>query len=150
MFINWSYRYLGKVALTKTNIKHITTILNAIQIGAGMKKSNIRRGNQPPQKRTTLMADINNMLLYSPKKNIANIIEEYSTLYPATNSASASGRSKGARLVSANMDTKKIRAESSKGPANQTVLSWAKTISVMLEEPARRITGKMVRPMETS
>jgi hypothetical protein len=41
------------------------------------------------------------MLLYSPKKNIAKIIEEYSTLYPATNSASASGKSKGALFVSA-------------------------------------------------
>jgi hypothetical protein len=47
------------------------------------------------------------ILPYSPKKNIAKIIDEYSTLYPATNSASASGKSNGARLVSATMDIKK-------------------------------------------
>jgi hypothetical protein len=81
------------------------------------------KGNQPPQNNTTLIADINSMLLYSPKKNIAKIIEEYSTLYPATNSASASGKSKGARFVSANIETKKINAQGSNGAANQTVRS---------------------------
>jgi hypothetical protein len=69
------------------------------------------------------MADIKSILLYSPKKNIANIIDEYSTLYPATYSASASGRSNGALFVSANIETKKIRAQGNKGPANQIVLS---------------------------
>ncbi len=48
-----------------------------------------------------------NIELYSPKKNIANVIEEYSTLYPATSSASASGKSKGVLFVSANIDIKK-------------------------------------------
>jgi hypothetical protein len=90
------------------------------------------------------------MLLYSPRKNIAKMIEEYSTLYPATNSASASGRSKGARFVSANMETKKIAAQGSNGAPNQTVRFWARTISVKLEEPARRMTGNMVSPIETS
>ena len=55
----------------------------------------------PPKKRTTRKADIKIMFAYSPRKNKANPIEPYSTLYPATSSASASGRSKGARLVSA-------------------------------------------------
>jgi hypothetical protein len=48
------------------------------------------------------------MFEYSPKKNNANVIEEYSVLYPETNSASASGKSKGARLVSAKAVMKKI------------------------------------------
>jgi hypothetical protein len=48
------------------------------------------------------------MLQYSLKKNIAKLIEEYSKLYPATNSASASGKSNGVRFVSANIEIKKI------------------------------------------
>src|SRR4051812_27140863 len=90
------------------------------------------------------------ILLYSPRKNMANIMEEYSTLYPATNSASASGRSKGARFVSANIETKKIAAQGNRGAANQTVLFWANIISVKLDDPANKITGRMVKPIETS
>jgi hypothetical protein len=41
------------------------------------------------------------MLAYSPIKKRANPIDAYSTLYPATYSLSASGRSIGARLSSA-------------------------------------------------
>lgn len=46
------------------------------------------------------------ILLYSPRKKRAKAIPEYSTLYPATSSASASGKSKGARFVSAKADIK--------------------------------------------
>jgi hypothetical protein len=42
------------------------------------------------------------MLPYSAKKKRAKAIEEYSTLYPATSSASASGKSNGDLFVSAN------------------------------------------------
>jgi hypothetical protein len=48
------------------------------------------------------------ILLYSAKKKKANRIDEYSKLYPATNSASASGRSNGALLVSASKTIKSI------------------------------------------
>ena len=44
------------------------------------------------------------IFIFSPKKNWANVIAEYSTKYPATNSASASGKSKGGLFVSANAD----------------------------------------------
>ncbi len=44
------------------------------------------------------------MLMYSARKNNANFSEEYSVWKPPTNSPSASGRSKGARLVSPTMD----------------------------------------------
>jgi hypothetical protein len=43
--------------------------------------------------------------VYSAKKNIANVIAEYSTLYPDTNSDSPSGKSKGTLAVSAKADT---------------------------------------------
>lgn len=78
--------------------------------------------NQPPKNNNVISDDINNILLYSPKKNIAKTIEEYSTLYPATSSASASGKSKGARFVSANIEIKKIIAQGNSGKINHVVI----------------------------
>jgi hypothetical protein len=46
------------------------------------------------------------MLMYSARKKNANFIPEYSVWNPATSSFSASGRSNGARFVSATPDTK--------------------------------------------
>jgi hypothetical protein len=46
------------------------------------------------------------MLEYSAKKKRTNPTAEYSTKYPATNSASASAKSKGGRLVSTNAEKK--------------------------------------------
>ena len=60
-----------------------------------------------------------NILLYSPRKNIAKIIEEYSTLYPETSSASASGKSNGCRLVSAKALIKNKIKTGKSGPHNQ-------------------------------
>ena len=48
------------------------------------------------------------MAPYSAKKNKLNPDELYSVKYPATSSASASGRSKGAQLVSARQAIKNI------------------------------------------
>ena len=42
------------------------------------------------------------MCAYSAMKNMLNFIDEYSVWYPVTSSDSASGMSKGSRLVSAN------------------------------------------------
>ena len=61
---------------------------------------------------------------YSAKKNKANVIEEYSTLYPETNSDSPSVKSKGALLVSAKQEIKNIIAEGKRGIIYQTVCSW--------------------------
>jgi len=52
-------------------------------------------GSHPPKNRITLIELIINIFAYSPKENKAKPIAEYSTLYPETNSASASGKSKG-------------------------------------------------------
>ncbi len=46
-------------------------------------------------------ADMVTMLMYSACGKSANRTELYSVLYPATSSCSASGKSNGARLVSA-------------------------------------------------
>jgi hypothetical protein len=74
----------------------------------------------PPKKKIINKLLISRILAYSPKKKDANMNPEYSTLYPATNSASASGRSKGARFVSARIDTKNIKVKGSNGKTNQT------------------------------
>jgi hypothetical protein len=66
-----------------------------------------------------MITDSHNILLYSAKKNSANVIAEYSTLKPATNSASASGKSNGARFVSANREIKKITHDGNNGKQNQ-------------------------------
>ena len=51
----------------------------------------------------------------SPNKNRAKPNAEYSTLYPETSSASASGKSKGARFVSARIDIKKSALKGHRG-----------------------------------
>jgi hypothetical protein len=114
------------------------------------RKARKKRANHPPMNNSTNNADINSILLYSPKKNIAKIIEEYSVLYPATSSASASVKSKGVRFVSASIEMKKIIAQGNKGLKNQIVFAWEITISVKFNEPDNRIIGNMMRPIETS
>jgi len=52
---------------------------------------------------------------YSARKKRAKPILAYSTLKPETNSDSASGKSNGARLVSARIETKNIKNKGKKG-----------------------------------
>ena len=67
-------------------------------------------GNQPPQNKIVFKEHINKIFEYSANENSAKVIPEYSTLYPETNSASASGKSKGCLFVSANPEIKNIIA----------------------------------------
>jgi len=106
-------------------------------------------GNQPPRNRIETKALIRSILAYSPKKNKAKVIAEYSTLYPETNSASASGKSKGCRFVSASIETQNIINIGNKGTINQT-LFWAITIELKLKEPAQTHTLIIINPIETS
>src|ERR1700760_3060894 len=64
-------------------------------------------GSQPPRKRIVVSEHISTMAAYSPSMNIMESDEPYSTMKPATSSDSASGRSKGGRLVSASAEMKK-------------------------------------------
>jgi len=57
---------------------------------------------------------------YSAKKNKAKPMLAYSTLKPETNSDSASGRSKGARFVSASIETNHIINKGKKGITKNT------------------------------
>ena len=97
-----------------------TAIVFAANIELEDKQANIvKPGNQPPKNKITISALIAIMLQYSPKKNKANVIDEYSTLYPATNSDSASGRSNGTLFVSANNTTYVITTIGISGKHNQ-------------------------------
>ena len=55
---------------------------------------------QPPKNSVAQRADTVTMLMYSARKNSANLSDEYSVWKPPTSSDSASGRSNGARFVS--------------------------------------------------
>ena len=80
-------------------------------------------GNQPPKNKVDTKALIRSILAYSPRKNKAKVIAEYSTLYPETNSASASGKTNGDLLVSAKIDIKK-------GQEKKSALAVARGIQV--------------------
>src|SRR5919198_5292787 len=56
---------------------------------------------QPPRKRVVVTAQTVTMFAYSAMKNMAYFMLEYSVQKPETSSVSASGRSKGVRLISA-------------------------------------------------
>src|SRR5215218_6681916 len=64
---------------------------------------------QPPRYRLVATAETVTMLMYSARKNSAKLMLLYSVWYPATSSCSASGKSNGARLVSATAAVMKIR-----------------------------------------
>jgi hypothetical protein len=79
--------------------------------------------------RIALNADISTILQYSARKKNTKIIPECSVKNPATSSDSASGRSNGVRLVSANTEIKKIINNGRSGTKNQT-LCW---LSIIVE-----------------
>jgi hypothetical protein len=131
------------------NIKQKKVVLAANKNSSGKKLKLAHDGNQPPKKKVTIKLAINIILQYSPKKNRAKPIEEYSTLNPATSSASASGKSKGARFVSAKIEIKNMTTRGSSGKQNQPLILCTKTTSVKLRDPLQIIRGLEVN-RETS
>lgn len=89
------------------------------------------------------------ILPYSARKNSANDIAEYSTLYPATNSASASGRSNGVLFVSANATTKKIIKNGSNGNI-KLICSCDSTMVCIEKLPDIITTDENVAPIANS
>lgn len=87
---------------------------------ASTKKGIVQMDNQPPKKTITERHDITIIELYSARKNKANPILEYSTLNPETSSDSASGKSKGALLVSAKILIKNIKNKGNSGMTKNT------------------------------
>ena len=94
----------------------------------------------PPKNRMAVNVDINTILQYSARKKNTKIIPECSVKNPATNSDSASGKSKGVRLVSANAEIKNIMNNGSSGTTNQT-LCCSSMILIKLNVPVIKITA---------
>jgi hypothetical protein len=84
------------------------------------KKNKNGRDNQPPKNIITVNKLIRIIDPYSARKNKAKPILAYSTLKPDTNSLSASGKSKGALFVSANIEIKNIKNNGKKGKQKYT------------------------------
>jgi hypothetical protein len=84
------------------------------------KRYRKEKDNQPPRNIITVSKLIKIIDPYSARKNNAKPILAYSTLNPDTSSLSASGRSNGARLVSARIDTKNIKNNGKKGTKKYT------------------------------
>jgi len=83
----------------------------------GEIRKKLKKNNQPPKNKSIVKRLIKIIEQYSAKKNSAKPILEYSTLKPETNSDSASGRSNGARFVSASIEIKNINSKGANGAA---------------------------------
>src|SRR5690606_15417768 len=79
---------------------------NQMTPGTQVKGAKSKGGSQPPRKRIVVSAHISTMATYSPRKKSRKGVDEYSTMWPATSSDSASTRSKGGRFVSASAEMK--------------------------------------------
>src|SRR5262245_9995388 len=104
---------------------------------------------QPPRNSVTAMEQITIMFMYSPRKNSPHFMLEYSVWNPATSSASASGRSKGARLVSASAVIMKITNATGWNTTNQIRLC-ASTIWTSDNDPASSSTPIVDNPIASS
>jgi hypothetical protein len=65
---------------TKRDVKNIVFIAQLITPGIKVKGIKLKKGCQPPKNKIAVKADIKIILAYSPKKNKAKPIAEYSTL----------------------------------------------------------------------
>lgn len=92
--------------------------------------------------------EITIIFVYSPKKNRANEILECSVKKPLTYSDSASGRSKGLRLVSASAAIINKIAIGNKAK-NKLIGCCAAKISNRFTVPNVKITVKIIRDKET-
>src|SRR6185312_14522964 len=99
----------GSTALAIEKMKKTkhTFSTNQITPGTQVNGAKSKGGSHPPRNRMVVSAHISTIATYSPRKNNRNGVEEYSTMWPATSSDSASTRSKGGRLVSASAEMKK-------------------------------------------
>ena len=109
--MNWSYRMRGSVPRSHTKNHMNIHILRVNHSRPHQPPANVPSpmaemsggAAGPPRNIVVASAETVNMLTYSPRKNIANVIAEYSVWKPPTSSPSPSARSKGRRLVSPTM-----------------------------------------------
>src|SRR5947207_11587526 len=104
---------------------------------------------QPPSQSVTAIDDTAIIAAYSARKNSDQRKPLYSVWKPATNSDSASGRSKGARLVSATMATAKtknaIRPKGNSRNKNQMCCCCcASTMPIILSVPTPDVRLVMI------
>ena len=126
-------------------------ILKTNQKTPGIKFNGYRSigGSHPPKNRIEPRAHISNIFAYSPNQNIAYIIPEYSVWYPATSSASASGKSNGGLFVSAKAEIKKITNIGNSGIMNH-ISFCAKTITLKFKDHTHNKTFIIIIPIDTS
>src|SRR6201994_4136634 len=125
---------------------------------AGMFSGQMLIGDsQPPRNRMLIKPQSSITFIYSARKNSRKGPEEYSTKKTATNSDSASSRSKGGRWVSARDETKKITSMGNRKEkkfqwvkARMPVVFWASTILLRFKETANSSTVIITKTMETS
>src|SRR6266540_80309 len=103
----------------------------------------------PPRNSVTAMAETVSRCRYSPRKNSANLMPEYSVWYPATSSVSASARSNGGRFVSASEAIAYTRKAGNIGTMFQMWFCLA-TMAVNDSVPAYMRTDTSARPIPTS
>lgn len=89
------------------------------------------------------------MLAYSARKKRAKGPAAYSTLNPETSSDSPSVRSKGARLVSANVEINHIMARGHEGITNH-MCSWVVISVDSVKDPFIRSTDSRIMANVTS
>jgi hypothetical protein len=106
-------------------------------------------GCHPPKNNIDIIVDIIIICEYSAKKNNANVIAEYSVLYPDTSSDSPSVKSNGALFVSANADTTNITNAGNCGTTYHISLCDV-TIPVKFSSPLLITTDNIINPIDTS
>jgi hypothetical protein len=106
--------------------------------------------SHPPKNKIIKTEDIKSILEYSPKKNAANKIPEYSILYPETNSASASTKSNGVLFVSAKIEMKKTAHKGNNGKQNQMSRCCIREICIKFSVPDIKMMGKIINAIDTS
>src|SRR6202521_4761125 len=131
------------------NMKN-TLSTNQITPGTQVKGGRATGGSQPPMNGIAASAHMVLIPTYSPSMNSIYDVEPYSTMNPATSSDSASTRSNGGRLVSANAEMKKTTNIGNSGSQYQFNMvnhgmprrlarpraRCASTMSLRLSEPA--------------
>lgn len=104
---------------------------------------------EEPKKRMAERVFIMRMLAYSARKKRAKGPPAYSTLKPETNSDSPSVRSKGARFVSASVETYHMAAKGQAGMSSQRASCVA--LKVCKENPpVKMMVLSKIRPRLTS
>src|SRR5215472_4927522 len=114
--------------LMRNQIQPGTTLRNGSQCGNG--------ASQPPRNNVVTTDETTIMLAYSARKNSAKRIPLYSVWKPPVSSCSASGKSKGARFVSASPPISTMTNASGWANTYQTrELYCASTMPTMLNVP---------------